>query len=161
MNTLINKSKGGRPPKFAEASRPITVTLPERTLRQLTAINPDRAKAIASLAESASSNAEAPAKAVDIVEIASGKAIILVGPSTALHSIHWLRLIEVAPHRFLLVVPSGKAIESLEVALMDLIEGLPKSKENERSMLEELRNVISHHRRHDGVSRAEMLFVNI
>ncbi len=161
MTDLINKSRGGRPPKFPEASRPITVTLPERTLQQLAAINPDRAKAIASLAEATSGNVTMPNKGVDIVEIAPGKAIILVGPSTALLSIPWLRLVEVAPHRFLLVVPSGKAVESLEVALMDLIEGLPESKQNERIMLEELRHVISHHRRHNGVSRAEMLFINI
>ena len=36
------KSSGGRPAKFAEPSRPVTVTLPERILRQLDETEPLR-----------------------------------------------------------------------------------------------------------------------
>ena len=36
------KSTGGRPAKFAEPSRPVTVTLPERILRQLDETEPLR-----------------------------------------------------------------------------------------------------------------------
>ena len=35
----ITKGRGGRPPKFREPRRPVTVTLPERTLRLLDAGN--------------------------------------------------------------------------------------------------------------------------
>jgi hypothetical protein len=41
-----NKKKKGRPPKFRESRRPVTVTLPETTLARLAAINTDRAQAI-------------------------------------------------------------------------------------------------------------------
>lgn len=161
MGVTTKREGGGRPPKFNEARRPITVTLPERTLNQLAAISPDRAKAIVKLADTSVGNAATRQKAVDVVEIAPGKAIILVGPSASLQSIAWLRMVEVAPMRYLLVVPPGTAVESLEIAIMDLIEGLPLSEACERPVLEELRHVISHHRRRDGVSKAELLFVNI
>ena len=47
----VEKNRGGRPAKFAEPSRPITVTLPERVLNLLAAVDPDRAKAITRLVD--------------------------------------------------------------------------------------------------------------
>lgn len=130
-------------------------------MRQLAFIDPDRAKAIVQLANNAAGGPSMHKKAVEVVEIAPGKAVILIGPTKALRLIPWLRLAEVAPERFLLVVPPGTPVESLEVAIMDLLEGLSSANLKERPMLEELRQVINHHRRHAGVSKAELLFINI
>lgn len=113
---------GGRSPKSDEARRPVTVTLPERTLQQLAAIDPDRARAIVKLADMATGGGNGPMKPVEVVKIAPDRAIILVGPSRALKRIRGLRLVEVAPARFLLTVPSGTPVESFEISLMDLIE---------------------------------------
>ena len=46
MKSRVEKHPGGRPAKFAEPSRPVTVTLPERVLQLLAAVDADRAKAI-------------------------------------------------------------------------------------------------------------------
>ena len=54
-----------------------------------------------------------------------GVGIILVGVSRCLRQIPWLRLVEVAPARFLLSIPSGTPVELLEIALDDLREAVP------------------------------------
>src|SRR5437879_3945486 len=89
------RSTGGRPPKFDEPRRPVTVTLPERTLARLAAVDDDRATAIVKLVDSAlpRSNGRSP---IDVVEVAPGAAIILVGPSRSLRKIPWLKLAELS-----------------------------------------------------------------
>jgi hypothetical protein len=155
------KAAGGRPKKFNEASRPITVTLPERILRQLNRINEDRAQAIVKAVDMAAGSAAHPHKPVEVVEVAPGQAIIVVGPSRNLRKIEWLKMVEIAPARFLLTIPTGTAIESLEVAILDLLENLPADETEERGLLEELRKCISHQRRGKLVSKAELLFIDM
>lgn len=149
---------GGRPPKFPEPSRPVTVTLPERTLRRLAAVDEDRARAIVKVTDAVAGGAGA-AKPVEIVEVEAGTAIILVGASRSLRRIPFLRPVEVAPARYLLTVPSGTPVESLEVAILDVIEGLPPADEDERALLQELREQIRGFRRGQQMSKAEVLFV--
>lgn len=150
----------GRPRKFSEASRPITVTLPERTLRQLSRISEDRAQAIAKAVDIVTGSATHPMKPVELVEISRSKAIIAVGPSKYLRKIPWLHMVEIAPTRYLLSIPSGTPVESLEVAILDLIENLPAEETEERALLEELRKCISHQRRGKTMSKGELLFID-
>jgi hypothetical protein len=154
------KHAGGRPPKFREPRRAVTVTLPERTLLQLAAVDPDRARAIVRVTESVVREDLPPGKLVEVVEIEPGTGVILVGPSASLRRIPWLKLVEVAPARHLLVIPSGTPIDSLEVAVMDLLEDLPAAEEHERTILEELEVRIRQLRRSKKVSKAELLFVD-
>src|SRR5262245_21906986 len=104
MAEQIKKPKG-RPPKFSESRRPVTVTLPESTLARLTAINPDRARAIVKAVGTAVAVSGKHQKQVEVVEVSPGVGIILVGPSRYLKRIKWLRLVEVAPMRYLLTIP--------------------------------------------------------
>ena len=93
--------------------------------------------------------------------MAPGKSLIVVGPSKALRSIPWLRLIEITPARFLLTIPSGTSIEALEVALRDLVshpESLKKEREN--TVLHELLELIGHQRRAQRLSKAEILIID-
>ena len=157
MDHTSKKSAGGRPPKFNEARRPVIVTLPERMLKLLEAINPDRAKAIVKITDMMTDNGGAH-KSVELIEIMPNKSMILVGPSASLRSIPWLRLVEVAPMRYLLVLPSGMAAESLELAILDVLERLKDRDARERDMLEALRRIICRHRRDNRISRSEILF---
>lgn len=160
MPTRVQTRAGGRPPKFDEPRRPVTMTLPERTLGQLAAIDDDRASAIVKLVDSALPSTERRrAKPVEVVEVAPGVAIIVVTASRFLRRIPWLRLAEVAKGRYLLTVVPGTAIESLEVALLDLVEGLPASEAYERGLLSELREVIAASRRERNIIKFEMLYV--
>lgn len=151
-------SSGGRPRKFAEPSRPITLTLPESTLASLSRIDPDRGRAIVKLAESTLSRERPP---VEVVEMAPDTGLLVVSQSQALRRIPFLRLIEVAPGRFLLVLKSGHDFRSLELALQDVLEDLSGSDVEERSLLEDLLEKVRHLRKSERVSMGEILFVSL
>jgi hypothetical protein len=156
---MKRKACGGRPPKFNEASGPITVTLPRRIVQKLEAIDLDRAKAIVKCVDQTIDQVWPDESRVEVVEIEKGVGLIVVGPSQSLKNIPWLRIIEIAPCRFLLAVPTGTAIESLEIAIIDLIEHLPEEQKAETTLLKALRQKIGYHRRLEGVSKAEILFI--
>jgi hypothetical protein len=152
--------KKGRPPKFKEPRRPITVTLPESTLARLAAIEPDRARAIVK-----ATNAAMPADAkgrnpVELVEVMPGLGIIVVGPSRYLQKIKWLRLIELAPLRFLVTIPTGTAVDSLELELVDLLQNVKPDEKWEMSLLEDLRDLMRNLRLEGKLRKAELLFVD-
>jgi hypothetical protein len=159
VKSTDEKHPGGRPPKFNEASRPVTVTLPERVLRFLATVSPDRAKAITKLVDREMGGAGSALKLVDLVEVAPGKTVILVAYSVYLDSIPWLRLVEVTPARYLLSVVSGTSIEMLEVAIGDLLEAVPESERDQRELLESLRQTIRTPRRNQKLIKEEILFV--
>ena len=98
---------------------------------------------------------------VELVRVADQAALIVVGPSPSLRTIPWLEMIEIAPCRFLLAVPTGTAIETLEVTLLDLIERLPTSEEADRELLTQLRGQLSCLRRSAGVVKREVLVVDM
>jgi len=155
------KAGGGRPAKFLEARRPVTVTLPERVLQSLESVNPDRARAIVKCVEAVVGRGDNAAKPVELVEVLPGKALIVIGPCKALSTISWLRLVEIAPARYLLVFPSGQSVESLELEMLDLLENCDDPGETERALISELRILMGQHRRSKKVSKAELVFVDI
>jgi len=160
MSAQIKKPPKGRPPKFSESRRPITVTLPESTLARLAAINPDRAQAIVKAVGTAMPLDGRFQKRVEVVEVAPGVGIILVGPSRYLKRIKWLRLVEIAPMRYLLTIPSGTAVDSLELALVDLLENTQSLDEWERSVLEQLKDLMRTSRVGENIYKAELLFID-
>ena len=159
MKKTSSPRSGGRPRKFDEPSHRITVTLPKRTLQDMETINPDRAQAIVKALDAIMGGRPDLAKQVDVVEMFPGHGLIVVGPSSELSKIPWLRMVEIAPARFLLVVPSGTVVEVLEVAINDAIEQVPQSQKREREMLETLGKLISGIRRSATVIKAELLIV--
>jgi hypothetical protein len=161
MSKTIKKNlSSGRPPKFRENRRPVTVTLPTRTLNQLQSINPDRAKAIVKVTDTfLFSGGFASSKKVEVVEIEPGIGIILTGPSQILKNIPLIKMVEVAPARCLLTIPTGTSIDSLEIALTDSLDELSPTDQEERPLIEELQIILHRLRRDKKVTKAEMLFV--
>lgn len=157
---MKQKVRIGRPPKFNEERSPITVTLPRRILQKLETIDLDRAKAIVKCVDGVIHQAWTDKSRVEVVEISKHTGLIVVGPSQSLKSIPWLKLIEIAPFRFLLAVPTGTAIDSLEIAIIDLIEHLPENDIAEKPLLKDLRQKISHHRRKEGFTKGEILYIS-
>lgn len=137
----------------------MTVTLPERTLSQLAEIDADRARAIVKITDAVAGDGHH--WPVELVEMAPGKSLIVVGPSQALKRIPFLKLIEIAPARYLLTIHPGTAVESLEIVLHDMIND-PKVRHDKRehAILHELMNLIGHHRRTKCMSKAEILIIN-
>ena len=157
---MERRKTSGRPPKFEEARRPITVTLPERILQQLAALHGDRARAIVKATTLAIGFNAEERPLVDMVEVRPGESVIIVGPSRRLQEIPWLRLVEVAPARHLLVIPTGTAIEQLEVAVSDILDRLTPEEKYEYELLGELHRLLRQRRRQQDVSKAEILFIN-
>jgi hypothetical protein len=154
------KHAGGRPRKFAEPSRPITITLPERTLALLRRIGPDRARAIATSVDAVLGASKDGSGSVQLVEVSPGAALILVGPSAQLRRIPWLRLAEVAPARNVLWMPTGTSVDRLEVAVTDLLEDVPASEKGERELLTRLHQILRRGRRDLRITKGEILLVD-
>jgi hypothetical protein len=160
MNDKAARNPGGRPPKFEEKRRPVTMTLPVRILDDLEKIDPDRAKAVVKATEAVVGGKTGRPKPVELVEMAPGKSLIVIGLCRALKEIPWLRLIEIVPTRFLLTIPPGTPIEALEVALRDLSSDPGVMTEPfEVAVLGELIDLIGHHRRSLRLSKAEVLII--
>ena len=100
--------KKGRPPKFQEPRRPITVpfqrplSVSSRRSILLAAIDSDCAAATVKATKAALLLEEKRQNPVELVEVLPGLSIIVIGPSRYLQKISWLRLVELAPLRFLL-----------------------------------------------------------
>lgn len=161
MATKDKAVRSGRPPKFREPHRPVTMTLPKRILDQLAQIDPDRARAVVKVTEAIFETERGRFKPVELLEMAPGKSLIVVGPCKALEKIPWLKKIEIFPTRYLLSVPLGTPIEALEVALWELIQN-PKVSESkhEYSVLQDLLKIIGSQRRKLQLSKEEILIVN-
>jgi hypothetical protein len=158
MLSKAKRNRGGRPPKFNEPGHPVTMTLPERILDHLAEIDPDRACAVVKATEAVVGTGQGRFSPVELVEMAPGKSLIVVGPSKALKKIPWLKSIEIARARYLLTIPTGMSIEALEVSLRDLLSD-PALEKNERenAVLHELLKLIGHQRRTRRLSKAEIL----
>ena len=154
------KPAGGRPAKFAEPSRPVTVTLPERTLRDLEVIGPDRGQAIVRLVDGALAS-EGKRPRVEVARTGSHTGLIVVGPSPGLRKIPFLHLVEISPARFLLALEPGNDFRTLELAVRDTLDDTEPAQENERSLLSELLEQIQKLRKTARVSMAEILFVRL
>lgn len=135
--------------------------MPDRVLRQLSAIDQDRARAIVKCVEAVSGGAESSVKQVELARVCPGKALIVVGPCKALEHINWLCCVEISPARYLLALPTGMSVETLEVALIDLIDNISPNDTEDLQLLRQLRELIGHQRRGKNISKAELVFVDI
>ena len=156
---LQRKNSSGRPPKFCEASRPITLTLPESTLRDLQLVHPDRGHAIVKLAKKASGGNGSKLPLVELVKMGADFGLIIVGPSKVLSQIPFLHLVEVAPMRYLLALDLGNDFHTLEIAIDDLLDEVPKQEREERELITQLLKHIKGVRKAKRVRMAEILLI--
>jgi hypothetical protein len=153
----ISKNKGGRPPKFDETSKPVTVTLPEATLQKLERINPDRAKAIVKAVDWTTRD---PWILPQIVETETGIRLMIIPPCESIRKLDWIRLIEISPFRHLISIEPGTSIEKIEVGLNDLIETSGNATPDEMAILNSIRQQLTETRRTESVQKAEILIFN-
>lgn len=157
---MPHRNPGGRPPKYNEPSRPVTVTLPESTLRHLEQISPDRGLAIVKLTNHLKADKVSSSR-VEILDVGRKSGLIIVGPCPVLSKIPFLHLVEVAPARFLLAVDSEQDFAALELAIQDLLDTHETLAQDEQAMIDELLSTIRHLRRSRQTSHAEILLVNL
>lgn len=155
------KSNSGRPPKYRGPSRPVTVTLPDSTLEVLRRIDEDRGLAIVKAAEWAQRDDTDSKSLVEIVQMAPGKGLLVVGATVALKRIPFLHLIEIGPDRHLLALDRGNDFKSLEIAVRDVFDDVPEDQLHERQLLKSLLEHIKDLRKAEKVTMAEILLVSM
>ena len=96
-----------------------------------------------------------------LVEIGKRRGVILVGHSKRLAGLPWMRLVEVAPGRHLISVRPGTTIESMELALRDLLEEMSGGGDGERVVLEALLGIVRSKRRAKAATMEEILVVTL
>jgi hypothetical protein len=159
MPKSATTGKSGRPPKFDGPRRPVTMTLPQRTLDRLARIDPDRARAIVALVDAASGDGD-ESLPVEIVVVSPGVGILVVASCPALERIPCIRLAAIAPGRHLVALVPGTSVEALEIAILDAIHALRDEDDTpDRATLAALLASLSGVRRQQAVSKAEILFV--
>lgn len=138
-----HRKAGGRPAKFGEPSRPVTVTLPLRILDALAGIDSDRSKAIVKSVETALGGADAVPDPVLELPLNDREALLAISNSRLLRRIPWLTLIEISPGRHLISLEAGTPLEKLEVTLGDILDApgdaTPAELELVRQLLHNLR----------------------
>jgi hypothetical protein len=147
-------------PKTVEPKRIVTIALPEKIVRLLETVDEDLAWAIVKLTDAGVQKGLLKGSSYEIVEVASGKSVIIVGSDTQLSRIPWLKLVEIAPGRNLIAIPSGTSLESLEVSILDLIEKVPSDDRMEQALLEEFCKYVGRLRRNRKMSKVEILVVD-
>ena len=147
-------------PKTGEPNRVVTIALPEKTLRVLETYDQDLAQAIVKVTDQAIQRAFPKGSSYEIVKVAPRKSIFIVVSKTHLSKIQWLRLVEIAPGRNLITIPSGTSLESVEIAILELIENIPSDEARERNLLEEFCKYIGRLRRYKKMSTVEILIVD-
>lgn len=152
--------KGGRPPKFAEPSRPVTVTLPLRVLDRLGEIDSDRAKAIVAAVDAFGGAAATDGGTAPVRELPVNRneALLSVADNRFLRSIPWLTLVPIGPDRHLLSLRQDIPIEKLEVTIGDLIDTASDATEGELALLRQLLERLRTPRRNRAV-RSESILV--
>ncbi|MBR1835736.1 MAG: hypothetical protein IJ783_00455 [Kiritimatiellae bacterium] len=151
-----NAPKGGRPAKFDEPRRQVTMTLPVRILDRLAGIDGDRAKAVVRAVEA--SAADPMPGHVGELRVGPGEALLVVAGNGLLRDIPWLSLIETSPGRNVLALRDGASVEKLEVALEDALDS-GAGTAAERTVLRELLDRIRIPRRNMAVRTETILVV--
>ncbi len=154
-----NVAKGGRPAKFAEPSRPVTMTLPDRILARLSGIDDDRAKAVVKAVEAALGGAAGSAGSIAELPVASDESLLTVPRCRALAAIPWVRLVEISPGRNLISLRDDISVEQLEVALEDALDAKDGAGEAERRILRTLLEKVRTPRRNRSVRTEQILVV--
>ena len=152
-------NNGGRPAKFGEPSRPVTVTLPLRILDRLSEIDSDRAKAIVKATESALGGPEAPTSPVRELPVSPDETLLVVADNRFLRRIPWLTLVEIAPGRHLLSLQSGVPVEKLEVTIGDFLDAPADATPSELDLLRQLLDHLRTPRRNRAVRHEEILVI--
>jgi hypothetical protein len=139
----------------------VTVTLPEETLARLAELDGDRALAIVRATELAVASLEGrPVPAVEVQEVSTKTGVITVPASPALLALRGLRLIEIRPSRYLIVLEPGTALAEVEISVLDALEGLAPEGQDHTVLAELLRSLRAS-RRSERARTGELILVDI
>ncbi len=145
MPSLLAASapRRGRPRKFAEPSRPVTLTLPEHVIDALEAIDPDLSRAVVRLAQSAV--ARQPHPPAELV-VFGRRSVIAVNPTKTLEQRTGVVLVPLADGRALISFDESMTPARLELTIQDALDDHDLPDEDGR-IFEGIRDVLREARR--------------
>lgn len=138
----------GRPRKFAEPSRSLTLTLPESVITALEGIDPDLSRAVARLAQS--KVARRPHPPAELVSFGR-RAVIAVNPTKSLEQRTGVVLVPLADGRALICFDESMTSARLELMIQDALDDhdLPDA---DGCIFEGIRDVLREARRSPAVT---------
>lgn len=140
--------KRGRPRKFDEPSRAVTLTLPESVIERLGQINQDLSVAVADLvAPRPAPSPRAPAE----LTVFGRRAVITVTPRRGLERRIGVELIPVSDGRALISFEQARSAADLELLLADALEDKSLD-EGERQLFESISALLKEARRSTSVA---------
>jgi hypothetical protein len=121
MNTAVSRlaPRRGRPRKFAEPSRAVTLTLPENVIAALEAIDEDLSRAVVHvMQQEVAKRPRVPAQ----LSMFGRRAVITINPSRALDELTGIVLVPLTDGRALISFDESMTVERLELRLRDAME---------------------------------------
>lgn len=150
MPSLLAASapRRGRPRKFAEPSRPVTLTLPEHVIEALESIDADLSRAVVRLAQSeAASRPHPPAELIAF----GRRSVIAVNPTKTLEQRTGVVLVPLADGRALICFDESMTPARLELTIQDALDDHDLPEEDGR-IFEGIRDVLKEARRSSAVT---------
>ena len=147
----VVRPRRGRPRKFAEPSRAVTLTLPERLLAALGAVDADLSRAVVRIAQSALAKRKHPP-----AELAAfgRRAVIVVNPSRTLEQRTGVVLVPLSDGRALISFDEELTPARLELRIQDVLED-PALTAEDRGIFEGIREILKSARRSRDVTLTE------
>lgn len=139
----------------------MTLTLPDSTIDQLSDIDEDRAKAIVKAAQLATVNAPDDDTRVDLIEVSPSLAMIVVPYCRYLHESPDISLARIVPNRYLITLPEGTPLSTIEIGVEDQLELLDPDEARDRAILEQLLARLRSARRANRANLASVVLVDI
>lgn len=151
----------GRPRKFAEPSRVVTVTLPESTLAKLASIDSDRARAIARATELATAGGPGDDTLVEVNKVTPTLGMLTVPYCRHLAAIPGLNLVQILPSRYLIVITAGSPLSLIELTIADTLGDLAVEETRDREILTRVLDHLRDFRRLRRTSTAEVILLEL
>jgi len=142
----VPKPHRGRPLKFGRPARSVTVTLPQDTIAQLKAIDPDLGQAIVRVSARTDPGRVARRPRVALVTQA-GRSVIVVTPVPALKRLRGIQLIPTGDaERALIALTEPMGVAQFELRIQDALETVRLS-DDDRQTLQQLEEILKETRR--------------
>ena len=142
------RRRRGRPRKFAEASRTVTVTLPESVIAALSAIHHDLSQAIVGLTKRPAARSDR--QGADLL-VFGRRAVITIRPTPSLEWRAGVQLVPIPDGRALISFHDPTSLSALQLSIADALED-PKMTARDRVVYENLSEILREARRSDDVT---------
>jgi len=143
LSLPVTTPRRGRPRKFAQPSRPVTLTLPENVLETLGGIDHDLSRAIVRLAQP--EVAKRPSPPAELVSFGK-RSVIVVNPTKTLERRTGVVLVPLSDGRALISFDESMTAARLELMIQDALDEHDLPDEDTR-IFEAIRDVLRNTRR--------------